>query len=758
MPPRSQSDNRLCAFGPFIVDPLRGQLRRDDTVVALTPKAFQILVKLVHERGEVVSRDTLLGELWPHVIVEENTLAKHVSTLRKALRATPEEPEYIVTVSGRGYRLAAPIVELPQVAETLTPTEPIAPAPQPLAEPVLVPPSRAGYGLSLFGVLAIALLAAVTVLNIKARYPLSKPVPQSNLWQLTYGVGLQQQPTWSPDGRWIAYSDDVNGHSDIWVQPVGDGDAIRITSDKACDAQPAWSPDGTQLAFQSERDGGGLFVVPAMGGTPRRVASFGCCPQWSPDGTQLLFFNQFPRSNDEAPAPYVVSVATGATRQVLVEALEGLVLPRFAWHPDGRRVSMWAREASTSQWHFRTASLGDGRAVESVASNDVERRLNAAKLQFTGFAWGPDGNTLYLSGNTRGVTDLWRLTVDPATLAWIDGPDRLTTGVSIGADADLALSPDGSRLAFTARRERTRVWELPLNANGHATRAAASPLTPQGIAPAHVDVSPSGKSLVYQTTRAGYEELWVQRLTDGTQQLVAGGLDGQMLRVPRWSRDGKQFASHRGGSTIVVRDDAANREWPLTGAGNRMLLPSDWSRDGSEMLVTCAQADPRTIGVCRLALGDAPAAERSMQTIAVRDGSMLWQSRFSPDDRWITFVAFKGNDARASTIYVMPASGGEWLAVTTGGSFEDKPRWSADGRTVYFVSNRSGLLNVWGRRFDPAAGKLLGEPFRVTKLDSPELTLLPNTEALEMSVSRNKLFLPLTEISGQVWILENVAR
>lgn len=756
VPPRSLSDDQLYAFGPFIVDPVRGQLRRGTAVVPLTPKAFRILVKLVQARGEVVSREILLHDLWPHVIVEENTLAKHVSTLRKALRATAEDPDYIVTISGRGYRLATPIVEVPIVEVPLV--EPAAatsdaPPPQPLGEPI-APPSAAGYSLSLFSVFAIALLAAVTALNVKARNPPPASAPQSNLWQLTYGVGLQQQPTWSPDGRWIAYSDDVNGHADIWVQPIDDGDPIRITDDAACDAQPAWSPDGTQLAFQSEREGGGLFVVPALGGTPRRISSFGCCPQWSPDGTELLFYNEFPRSDDEAPAPYVVSVATGATRQVLIEALNGLILPRFAWHPDGRRVSMWAREASTSRWHFLTVPIDGGPAVESVATDEVERRLVAAKLHFTAFTWAPSGNALYLAGNARGVTDLWRITVNPTTLAWLDGPDRLTTG--IGADAGLSLSADGSRIAFTARRERTRVWELPLDAKGRIARAAASPLTPQGITPAHVDVSPTGNSLVYQTTRAGYEELWVQRLTDGTQQLVAGGHDGQMLRVPRWSRDGKQLASHRGGSSIVVRDDVANREWPLTGAGTRMLLPSDWSRDGRDMLVTCAQADPRTIGVCRLSLGDAPTAERNMHALAVRDGSTLWQSRFSPDDRWITFVAFKGNDARASTIYVMPASGGEWIAVTDGRSFEDKPRWSADGRTVYFVSNRSGLLNVWGHRFDPAAGKLVGKPFRVTKLDSPELTLLPNTEALELSVTRDKMFLPLTEISGQVWILENV--
>ena len=102
------------------------------------------------------------------------------------------------------------------------------------------------------------------------------------LSRVTFEDGLQAQPTWSPDGRFIAYTSDQAGNFDIWVQPVAGGRAVQVTTDPAADWQPAWSPDGNSLAFRSEREGGGIFVAPAFGGRERRLTTFGFWPQWSP--------------------------------------------------------------------------------------------------------------------------------------------------------------------------------------------------------------------------------------------------------------------------------------------------------------------------------------------------------------------------------------------------------------------------------------------------------------------------------------------
>jgi hypothetical protein len=89
--------------------------------------------------------------------------------------------------------------------------------------------------------------------------------PQRVLARLTFGPGLQINPAWSHDGRFIAYSSDRGGNFDIWVQPVGGGDPVQVTHSPSTEWQPDWSPDGNSIAFRSEREGGGLFVIPAFG-------------------------------------------------------------------------------------------------------------------------------------------------------------------------------------------------------------------------------------------------------------------------------------------------------------------------------------------------------------------------------------------------------------------------------------------------------------------------------------------------------------
>jgi DNA-binding winged helix-turn-helix (wHTH) protein len=93
-------------FGRFRLDLRRRELSRDGAPVRLHPRAIDIMCELAAAKGEVVSKDALMSRLWPGRIVEEGNLHVHVSALRKALDEHGEGHSYIVTVPGRGYRLA----------------------------------------------------------------------------------------------------------------------------------------------------------------------------------------------------------------------------------------------------------------------------------------------------------------------------------------------------------------------------------------------------------------------------------------------------------------------------------------------------------------------------------------------------------------------------------------------------------------------------------------------------------------------------
>jgi DNA-binding winged helix-turn-helix (wHTH) protein/TolB-like protein/lipoprotein NlpI len=98
-------------FGSFRVDAQKRRLLRDGEIVPLTPKAFDTLLVLVENSGRVVEKDDLMEKVWPGVAVEENNLTQNVSALRKALGERRDEPQYILTVSGLGYRFIASVEE-----------------------------------------------------------------------------------------------------------------------------------------------------------------------------------------------------------------------------------------------------------------------------------------------------------------------------------------------------------------------------------------------------------------------------------------------------------------------------------------------------------------------------------------------------------------------------------------------------------------------------------------------------------------------
>jgi adenylate cyclase len=98
--------NEEVSFGCFRLDLRRPELRRDGQPVRIHRRALGILCALAEAKGEIVSKDELMGRLWSGRIVEEGNLHVHVSALRKSLDEHGEGHSFVVTVPGRGYRLA----------------------------------------------------------------------------------------------------------------------------------------------------------------------------------------------------------------------------------------------------------------------------------------------------------------------------------------------------------------------------------------------------------------------------------------------------------------------------------------------------------------------------------------------------------------------------------------------------------------------------------------------------------------------------
>ena len=646
-------------------------------------------------------------------------------------------------------------------------------SPSAVAQAVPERTSQRNVMIAAMALMGVLLLSAVGFLIYQRTQSTTTESPQSTpvqrpLTQLTFDSGLQAEPTFSPDGRFIAYSSDKSGNFDIWVRrPMGGGDAVQITKDPAHDWQPDWSPDGNLIAFRSERGGGGLFTVPALGGLERKISSVGYYPQWSPDGSRILFRTPLVRSGMLPPKLFVLSLDGNPPGGVLVDLPKDIGrLNSLTWHPDGQRISILGGPRGEERG-FWTIDLADGAQIKSEFAAEVEKQIEAAGLATENarkFIWEPTGRALYFEGVSRGVRNFWKVTVEPETLRWVRGPDRLTTGA--GPDTDMALSTDGEKLAFTTRTERTRIWSLPFDAATGQIRGEGQAVTPPGLNARSPDLSRDGKKLVFTLSRAGQDELWQKSLEDGRETLLAA--DGFRRAWPRWSPDGNYLAYRRINPTleersIVLMPAGGGEEQILTsprssGAENA----SDWSPDGSWVLAESSRNPPgiQTPGVriWLLPVSAAPQAETQGRVVAHDPEYNLAQSHFSPNGKWIAFIAISTVGATPHTIYVIPASGGDWIPITEGRYIADKPRWSPDGKTIYFLSPRGGFLNVWGRRFDPAQGKPLGQPFQVTAIESPNRMMPLSLAPADISLSADRLVLRITEVTGNLWMLENVDR
>jgi Tol biopolymer transport system component len=582
---------------------------------------------------------------------------------------------------------------------------------------------------------------------------------QRNLTRLTVDPGLQTDVTWSPDGRFIAYASDRAGNFDIWVQSVAGGEPVQITESPAHDTEPDWSPDGSSIAYRSEREGGGLFVVPALGGIERQLTSVGTHPSWSPDNREILFV--------DGPAPgdgewwmklYAVSPDEGAPREILADFLQ-----RGGWywvgrHPDGR-ISALGRHRHLGPG-FYTVTRDGTQIVASKQAPTVTLRVTAGGgKDRRRFWWHPSGTALYLQTDSNAVYNLWKVRVDVSTLAWLS-VERLTTGA--GRDVVPALSRDGTRLAFTTERESSRLWVFPIDSDAWRL-GPGTPLTEDGAVAQGAALSPDGRYVAYSLARPGINrpDVWITNIGDGGSELVSTD-----AYVGCWSPDGRAIVYNRYrldrepmAAALAVRRLGATERLVSRWSTDFFFVPTDWA-SGSDILGTYCPSD--STGPCVLALWPTtnPDADKPERILVARSGMNLWQARLSPNRRWLSFVVDKPDGPSSQGLVVAPADGTapeRWTPIAADHTFPDKPRWAPDGRRLYFISRRpSSYFNLWGVRFDPERGRPVGEPFALSGFDSPSMFISPDLAFAEMGISSLHAVLTIKNVSGSIWMLDNV--
>ena len=401
-----------------------------------------------------------------------------------------------------------------------------------------------------------------------------------NLTNSSFGAA---DPSFSPDGKQIAFVSWRDDNAEIYVMNADGSNVRRITNHPAWDNYPVFTPDGTAIAFQSNRENErtGIYLQNLEGDLPPvKIAGHdsdaGIHPKcWSADGTQILFWT----NQNGKPQIVLSSVEPYPARVVLSDEKADLSSPRIA--PDGKRILYEARLADRSielrltdletkktttvykttpdypqyyllapAWSpdgqkiaFANKSSGNSEVFLMNADGSGLRNLTNDPLPDSAPFFSPEGGEIIFTRDFYGTAQLYRMKTDGSN-------QRLLTenkGHNLGA----ALSPDGLTLAFSGDRKNVDSRGLDIFLLDFNNPANEKRLTARRLHETYPAFSPDGKRIAFVSIADGNAEIYLIN-TDGTGLFrVTRSLAEDA--APQFSKDGGEliFASNKNGKFAI---------------------------------------------------------------------------------------------------------------------------------------------------------------------------------------------------------------
>jgi Tol biopolymer transport system component len=468
----------------------------------------------------------------------------------------------------------------------------------------------------------------------------------------------------SPDGRTVVFAAAMpGGRSVLWRRAIADV-AAQVLPGTEDAVGPIWSPDGREVAFFSE---GKLKKIPLAGGAAQVIAQTATDVRgatWGPDDT-ILF------ASGTAPIHRVSSAGGSVTSATVMDASQegSHRYPYFL--PDGRHF-LYTISGSPDRTGVYVGSL-DGTTKKRLIPTTT-----SAVYARPGYLLFVDGDTLlgqafdadrlevsgqpFLVAEHVGRSSAFQAAISvsgtnalafantissPGMLTWFDRDGTPTGTADVEGDhPDFRLSPDEHLLATSLldpKTSTTDVWIIDL------ARGSRTKLTRGGQISAAAIWSPDGTTVVFRTNRSGAVELYGRS---------AGGSGDEEPVLPHAMARAAQIQSTN-------------------------LVDSDWSPDGQSILLSAPS------GVSGHDLWLLPLAEKKPMKILASPSDEM-HGNFSPDGK---LIAYTSNESGRYEVYVQtfPRAERRW-PVSSNGGYE--PRWRADGREIYYLSENRTLMAV----------------------------------------------------------------
>jgi eukaryotic-like serine/threonine-protein kinase len=589
---------------------------------------------------------------------------------------------------------------------------------------------------------ALAAAAALVVIGIgvaMARADWSDRL--TDLRRLTPETDHSTFPSLSSDGKSIAYASNraEPGNIDIWFDSVRGGAARRLTTNPAEDSEPGIAPDGRSVVFRSERDGGGIYSIGADGAGERLLVPNGRNPVFSPDGSLIAYWTGNPDDSVPSGQLFVTSPRGGTPRRLVSD----FVAARYpAWSPDGQHLVFEGCRDAT-EFYPACNEFWIARADGSAAvSTGAQAALQAQDVFLYFFshqkAW--HGGSIFFGARRATIDALWKVDISPKDMRIAGIPRQVTLGEAREAKPSIVAT---GAVAFSRLSGALRIWKIALDQAGEA--AQASKLTDAPFGECCPSATRDGRWLFFTRRVHDVKDLFRRDLTSGVESVMLASPEEKAWPVPNDNGTRIVFESRKGDEFSI---QAIAPGEPARTLCEGCSHPTSWF--GSNAVF-------HTSSKGELAVLDVETGA-SRPVLPAPEGMTLGEADWSPANGYLLFTSSTNGANKQVYAVRFPQSArsaqGPRILLTPDTQLVERPRWSEDGKTFYFLSNQDGYLCVWGQRFVPGEKGPSGRSFPVMHYhDYPRFS--PNTAASTsrgFSVARGSIFLNVGEEVEALWI------